>query len=95
MAWDTEAIARSHYLQTTDAHFEKALAANVTFGIGPVTATPGGAGVERASRAAQNPAAEKQNRPVLPSDSTGYETARVETWPLSESNRYSLARNGF
>jgi integrase len=81
-AWlgNTEAVAQAHYLQVTDAHFERA-AQNAA----QLPSEVAGKVENKSSPECKNPQENQAGESV--SDSSH--------WPLSESNRYALAGGGF
>lgn len=86
---NTEAVAKAHYLQVTDDHFARA--------VDP------GAAQKAAQKTAETPRNEQKgdrsatgaNAGISGRCDTIRDAAETVKWPLSESNRYSLAGNGF
>lgn len=95
---NTGAVAMEHYLQTLDSHFMQAAQDDQR------------QGSKVGASAAQNPAqqaaalseterkaevADVQKPQEFPKDSAPCDCLQLNKWPLSESNRYSLAGTGF
>jgi integrase len=85
---NTEDVARAHYLQVTDEHFRQAVKAEPE----QVAQNPAHQPCQTVSNGVKIENSEMQNRPENPSDS---QPSKNGAWPLSESNRYALAGNGF
>jgi integrase len=95
-AWlgNTQAVAQAHYLQVTQAHFDRAAATSVAT---PDSAAqnPAQQAHEKGGNASQPVQTPNKNHSVFPSDSAPCEIVQDGGWPLSESNRYALAGIGF
>ncbi len=93
-AWlgNTEAVAKAHYLQVTDAHFEKALQEC------PQESANGQAAQNQAQYGAEQTVTagtDVTGNAVFPPHSALVASNHIEKWPLSELNRYVLTDNGF
>jgi integrase len=89
-AWlgNSEAVAKAHYLQVTDAHFAKASGSTGNEATQKAAHSP----AIKANQASSNANPEMQNHREKPCNS---EQSQNGGWPLSELNRYALAGTGF